>query len=411
MNLSGIYERDSIYNKAEDYAIQAINIYKLRSDKVSQASSLNNLGNIYLSQNKFNKAKKTYLEGINLIKNDNSSNSVRFKANLYYNLAWAMRNLKDYKAYDYQELSYEIEDNQREKEIRKIIEEVTAKHKINIVNAERQLIETKKSKATLLLSILSLFIIILLAGIIYNYKLRQRNLKLKLSKNSLLQQQSIEKIKSESQTKILNATIDGKESERKEIAEILHDDVSTLLSSANMHLSATKKKFDNNTPIEIEKTQAIILEASQKIRDLSHNLISSVLLKFGLEYAIKDLEKKYSNSELTFEVISQNKTRYNQDFEIKIFNIIQELSNNILKHSYANNAQIKIKEENDNLIVLVNDDGIGFSASSSNKNEGIGINQIKARIEMMNGEIAINSEKNKGTRILITIPLKNQLNS
>ena len=55
---------------------------------------LNNLGNIYLSQNDFSRAKDTYLKGIDLIDKDNSPNAVRYKANLYYNLAWAMRNLK-----------------------------------------------------------------------------------------------------------------------------------------------------------------------------------------------------------------------------------------------------------------------------------------------------------------------------
>ncbi|WP_418645802.1 tetratricopeptide repeat-containing sensor histidine kinase [Tenacibaculum insulae] len=415
-NLSGIYEHDSVFDKAKNYALKAINIHKSRNNKTNQANSLNSLGNIYLSQKKYKKAKNTYLKGIDLIKNDNSPNSVRFKANLYYNLAWTMRNLKDYKAYDYQELSYEIEDNQREKEVRRIIEEVTAQHKenleqqkIDLITAKKELIEAQESKTSLLFAALSLLIIIISGAIVYNYKLRQKNLQLKLSENNLKQQQSIDKIKSDAQTKILNATIDGKESERKQIAETLHDNVSALLSSANMHLSATKKQFNGNTPLEIEKTQAIILEASQKVRDLSHNLISSILLKFGLEYALKDIAKKYSNSQLRFEVSAKNINRYNQEFEIRVFNIIQELANNILKHSKANYAQIIIKQEKNQLTVLVNDDGVGFSTSSSSlKNSGIGLNQIAARIKMMNGKLTINSKENKGTQISIIIPIQQQ---
>ncbi|MCT4699743.1 tetratricopeptide repeat-containing sensor histidine kinase [Tenacibaculum haliotis] len=415
-NLSGIFERDSLFEKAKEYALQAMNIHSLRKDKVNQANSLNNLGNIYLSQKKFKQAKNIYLQGIDLIKNDNSPNSVRFKANLYYNLAWAMRNLKDYKAYDYQELSYEIEDNQREKEVRRIIEEVTVKHKenleqqkINLVTEQRKLAETQDSKTSLLFGALSLLVIIISGVVVYNYKLRQKNLQLKLSENNLKQQQSLEKLKSDTHTKILNATIDAKESERKQIAEILHDNVSALLSSANMHLSATKKQFSNNAPQEIEKTQAIILEASQKVRDLSHNLISSILLKFGLEYALKDVVKKYSNSQLKFEISAQNINRYNQEFEIKIFNIIQELANNILKHSKASLAQIIIKQEKNKLTILVNDNGIGFNTSATAiKNTGIGLNQIEARLEMMNGKLSINSATNKGTKISITIPIQQQ---
>lgn len=416
INLSAIYERDSLFKKAKKFAQKAVIIHKKRNDKIKQASSLNNLGSIYLSLKQFKKAKNTFLKAIQLIKNNNSPISVKHKSTLYYNLAWAMRNLKDYKAYDFQELSYEIEDFQREKEIRRIIEEVTVKHKenlakqrVNLVVAKRKLIEAKKDKTSILFGTLSLLVIIISGGIIYNYKLRQKNLQLKLSENNLIQQQSIEKIKSEAQTKIINATIDGKESERKQIAEILHDNVSALLSSANMHLSATKKQFNDNTPQEIEKTQAIILEASQKVRDLSHNLISSILLKFGLEYALKDIVKKYSNSQLKFNISANNINRYHQDFEIKIFNIIQELTNNILKHSKASVAQIIITQKEQQLSVIVNDNGIGFSTLSPNtKNTGIGLNQIEARVQMMNGKFNIVSEKNKGTNVFINVPIQQQ---
>ncbi|MBA6156339.1 tetratricopeptide repeat protein [Tenacibaculum sp. S7007] len=414
-NLSSIYQMDSLFTKAKIYAKKAINIHIETGDKINQARSQNNLGSVYLSLGDYNKAKTIYLNGIELIKNNNSQKAVKYKANLYYNLAWAMRNLKDYKAYDFQERYYEIEDNLRDNEVRGIIQEITAKHKENLeqqkierVKEQRKLFEAQESKTNILFGALTLLILIVSGVVIYNYKLRQKNLQLKLSESNLLQQQSIEKLKSEAHTKILNAAIDGKESERKEIAEILHDNVSALLSSANMHLSATKKQLHNNTPSEIEKTQAIILEASQKVRDLSHNLVSSILLKFGLEYAIKDVAKKYSNSELKFDVSANNIHRYNQEFEIKIFNVIQELINNIIKHSKANNAEIIIKEEKSQLTILVKDDGVGFSTSSSSLNDGIGLNQIEARVKMMNGKLTINSEINNGASIFISVPIQQQ---
>ncbi|WP_422089379.1 ATP-binding protein [Tenacibaculum ovolyticum] len=415
INLSAIYQLDSLYTQAEFYALKAIEIHKKRNDRIKLAKSQNNLGSVYLSIGNFNKAKKTYLNGIKSIKQDQTEKAIELKATLYSNLSWAMRNLKEYEAFDYQELSYEIKDVLREKDIRKIIRKIETNHqenieqqKVNLVTEQRKLKEAQQSKTTLLFAALSLLVIIISGVVVYNYKLRQKNLQLKLSENNLLQQQSIEKIKSDAHTKILNATIDGKESERKQIAETLHDNVSALLSSANMHLSATKKQFKDNAPLEIEKTQAIILEASQKVRDLSHNLISSILLKFGLEYALKDAAKKYSNSQLNFKVSAHNINRYNQEFEIKVFNIIQELANNILKHSKANYAQITIKQEKNQLTILVNDDGVGFSTSSSSINDGIGLNQIEARLKMMEGKLSINSKKNKGTKISIIIPIQEQ---
>jgi two-component system NarL family sensor kinase len=411
-NLSGIYLKDTLYDKAIEYAIKAVNIHKSSNDNINLSGALNNLGNVYLSLKNFEKAKEYYSSGIEFIEDNNSQKAVKIKANLYYNLAWAMRNLKDYKAYDYQELSYEIEDSQREKEIRKIIEEITLNHKenlekekVNLVKEQRKLEEAQEAKTSMLFGALSFLVLIVSGVIIYNYKLRQKNLRLKLSESKLIQQQNLEKVRSEAQVKILNATIDGKETERKLIAEILHDNVSALLSSANMHLTATKKQFNGDMPQEIEKTQAIISEASQKVRDLSHNLVSSILLKFGLEYAIKDVVKKYSNSQLKLEVSAKNINRYNQEFEIKIFNVIQELINNILKHSKAKHAQIDLKEERNQLTVLVKDDGVGFSTSSSSFSDGIGLNQVEARIHMMDGKLTIKSVVNVGTSILIKVPI------
>ena len=107
--------------------------------------------------------------------------------------------------------------------------------------------------------------------ILKQYKLRQKYLSLELSQQELEQQQHIEKLKNESQIRILNATLDGKESERKQIAETLHDSVSTMLSSAHLHLEACKSQFNGSTPVEVDKSQTIIDEAAKKLETcLSH---------------------------------------------------------------------------------------------------------------------------------------------
>lgn len=405
-NLSGIYQRDSLFEKAKLYAQKAIDIHKSRNDKINQAGALSNLGSIYLSLKEFEKAKEFYLEGIKLIEKDNSPTAVRYKANLYYNLAWAMRNLKDYKAYDFQEMSYTIEDGIRDKEIKRMIETVTAQYDVNTVKQQEQLKLLKQKDKTWGVTVLSISILIILIGTIAYFKFRQKNLSLKISRNDLLQQQKIEKLKSESQIRILNATIDGKESERKQIAETLHDSVSTLLSSANLHLQACRSQFNGSTPVEIEKSQKIITEASDKIRDLSHTLVSSVLLKFGLQYSLKDMADKYSNSQIEIKTDISDLRRYDQGFEIKAYNIIQEFINNILKHSKATKAELKLYEEDQKLMLSINDNGQGFNKDLIPEKDGLGINQIDARIKMMQGKFTIESSEGKGTKIIVELPIQ-----
>ncbi len=419
-NLSGTYLIDSVYNKAKEHAYKAIEIHKKSNNKISQATAIANLASIYISQEDYIKAKELYQKALSLIEKDQSIEASKYQEDLYYNLAWTMYLLKDYKAYEYQEKSIDIKDALRDKEVNLIMKGIFEKHKIDL---EKQKATTLKNKIELekqqekisiyLSSAISLLILIISGVIVYNYKLRQKNLHLKFSQSKLLEEQNIERLKIDAQIKILNATIDGKETERKQIAETLHDSVSALLSSANMHLTATKKQFKEKTPIELEKTQEIILEASQKVRDLSHNLVSSILLKFGLEYAINDIAKKYSNSELSFHTDFTDVNRYNQEFEIKIYNVLHELINNIIKHSKANNAHIVIEDKNGFISFLIEDDGIGFNFKDSKTSSGLGLNQIEARIKMMNGSFLIESAEQRGTKITISVPsqLKHKLSS
>lgn len=408
-NLSGIYQYDTTYtnhlDKAINYANKAISIHKKRGNRINQASAINNLANVYLLNGDFKQSKKTYFEGIKLIKRDTSNRAIKVKANLYNNLSWAMRQLKEYKAYDYQETAYNMKDELRDAETQEMLERVTGEYNVDVVRREGEFEKKKAQSLTLLIGISFFAIILLLAFLLNQYKLRQRNLSLQLSKQELAQQQKLEKVRTESQIRILNATLDGKETERKQIAETLHDSVSALLSSANLHLQACKKLFKGTIPVEVEKSQNIIHEASHKIRNLSHTLVSSVLLKFGLAYAIKDMAEKYSNSQLDIEYNTKNVKRYDQDFEIKLHNIIQELINNTIKHSRASNASIYIEDVDDKIKIYIKDNGKGFDKQLIKNKNGLGINQINARIHMMKGEFNIESENNSGTSITIELPV------
>lgn len=413
-NLSNIYfyYENPDFKKAESYALKSIEIKKKLGDKISEAISLSSLAGVYLEKKEYQKAKKFYLIAINLIENNNDDKSVKYKEIFYDNISWAMYNQKDYKAYNYLDKSFNIRDSLRSAEIQDILLQIEAKHKENIQaqkillkESEVELEKAQERKTNWFLGALMILILGISGVILYNYKLRQNNLKLKLVQTQFAQESKLEKLKSESQVRILNATLDGKETERKQIAETLHDSVSSLLSSANLHLQATKMQFNGDTPIEIDKTQKIIIEASQTIRDLSHTLVSSVLLKFGLKYAIIDMAEKYSNSQIQINTDIKNLRRYHQNFEIKVNNIIQEFVNNVLKHSKASKAIVRIEDKEGKLIINIQDNGIGFDKKKIPEKDGLGINQIDARIQMMKGEFNIDSNSENGTKIAIVLPI------
>jgi signal transduction histidine kinase len=117
--------------------------------------------------------------------------------------------------------------------------------------------------------------------------------------------------------------------------------------------------------------------------------------------------QKYSNSQITLHGDENGIKRYHQDFEIKIHNIIEELINNILKHSKASNATIILMHRQDDMLgIRINDDGIGFNVKKAKQKDGLGLSHISARIKVMKGIFTIESSKDEGTNIFILVPIQ-----
>ena len=395
-NLGVIAQNQDNFDLAKHWAKEALKLKIKQKDIVGIAYSNVNLGNLYHFQGDYETAIDNYEEAFTTIDADDSKDVMYLKRIIFENLSVSYDSLKDYEnAYGFLYKSYQLKKDQSDEQVAENIAEVEAKYNLAI---EEQRTEEQKSKtfrAQVLfygMAFITLTFLVLAFIFYKNYKLTEQN--------------KLDQIHNNLQTRIINATIDAKEKERKSIAEILHDSVSALLSSANLHLQASKSQLNGKAPVEISKAQEIVNEASVKIRDLSHELISSVLLKFGLSFAIHDLCEKYSNSELEFISDDNGIKRYDQQFEIKIYNIIEELINNILKHSKASNASINLIERNgDKLIIQIIDDGRGFNVKRARGKDGLGLSHIDARIKIMKGVFNINSKVGEGTSIFISVPI------
>lgn len=407
-NLSGIYYLKEDYNKAIEHSKIAAKNQEFIGNIDIQAGILNNLGSIYFMQGNYKEALKSFQQALNKVGYGQTDLQKQTRRSAYINIAYAYSALNNFKqAFQYQDSYFSLSDSLQQELKYKEIAEIESKFNLERKEKEAEIEKSKRLKAEYLSYGLGFSIFILLFVIFALFKLYtlgKRNYKLQIDQEQLLHQSKIEKIKSEAQAKILTAVMDGRLEERKTIASVLHDNVSALLSAANLHLFAAKGQLKHNVPKEIEKSQIIISQASDSIRDLSHNLMSSVLLKFGLGMAVQDLCEKSSNKEITIASESKNIKRFNQAFEIKMFSIVSELVNNILKHSKAKNAVVKLEQLNGNLQIIVFDDGVGFDTHVIEPKNGIGLNQIEARISVMKGIIKINSQET-GTRIFISVPI------
>lgn len=408
-NLIGVVIAYGDFDLAEEYGNKSFDIYQKRKDTLKMAGILSNLGSIKMYTKEYDKSNEYYFRTLSLLENQTDFKSREILALTFDNISQIYYLQEDYqKGYDYLFESVTVDKQLNTDKLQNKITEIEAKYVVSVEERNTEMEKNKRQRAEFWTYILSGAIFILLGFLWLFYRtnsLKEQKFVLEYEKEKMEQMRKMEFVQSETQIKILNATLDGKEAERRHIAEILHDNVSTLLSSANMHLYAVKTELKENTPAEVSKIELIISEASDKIRDLSHKLISSVLLKFGLASAVEDLCEKYSNSQLKFKSSIKNIGRYNQNFEIKIHNIIEELVNNILKHSNADTATIKLEQTDGNLQIRIFDNGDGFNIDEVNKKDGLGLSQITARIKMMKGIFDIKSSNKTGTRIFMNIPI------
>ncbi|KUJ59625.1 histidine kinase [Flavobacteriaceae bacterium CRH] len=247
-------------------------------------------------------------------------------------------------------------------------------------------------KVVSLFIVLAIMLLVLFYFVYENNKLKQKNKR--------------KEIKQKIQLNIINASIDAQENERKKIAAFLHDNINSLLSSVGLHLNAFSAQ-NNIQSEELLKAKSILEDAHDRLRDMSHELIPALLVRFGLVYAIEDLCEKNSNSNLHFDFSNSiaAEVRYSEKIEIKIYFIVAELFNNIIKHSGANKAQISLQEIKNLLIIIIHDNGKGFNAEKLKDAEGFGLNRIRARIKKYKGTISITSKVNEGTSIKIKIPV------
>ncbi|WP_431157099.1 sensor histidine kinase [Winogradskyella poriferorum] len=195
--------------------------------------------------------------------------------------------------------------------------------------------------------------------------------------------------------KNLFSFVKGEDKERKRISRELHDNIGSQLGYLRRFVD---DKF-NNTEIS-----DALDNICNNVRNLSHEISPSDLNLVGLENAIKDLSSRLNNQtslKVSFEayefpeIINENKA-------LQIYRAIQEIFNNVLKHSKAKNLDIQLIGHGDHSVITIEDDGIGFDNSTTNL--GHGLKNINLRINQIEGSVDVDSKLDKGTSFIISFP-------
>lgn len=202
----------------------------------------------------------------------------------------------------------------------------------------------------------------------------------------------------------------GQETERRRLSKEIHDGIGPNMSTLKLQIDAVKRKLKDETVIkELDKINFSISEIASDIRQISHDLMPSSLIDFGVVTALSNFSNKITETGEVKVVYTSNidDGYLTKEHELNIYRIVQELVNNALKYSNCGKIEISLQEFENKLIVAVVDDGQGIDPSKEDK--GIGLNNVNSRVDTLQGTLSIDSVEGQGVSAIIELPLKSKV--
>jgi PAS domain S-box-containing protein len=203
---------------------------------------------------------------------------------------------------------------------------------------------------------------------------------------------------------------DIREQERSKIAMELHDELGQVLTAIKIDLNSLIKKppYKKDLPQKIAPLISLVEDTINSVRKISSELRPVIIDRLGLipaiEWQIDEIKKRLDIKFLTN--FPEEITGLDKQIEITIFRTFQEMMTNIARHSKATEVLVSITKDEEKFMMIVKDNGVGFSFDKISSTKGLGVMGMKERVKSVGGIMEINSILNYGTEIKIFIPLK-----
>lgn len=205
---------------------------------------------------------------------------------------------------------------------------------------------------------------------------------------------------------------EGKQLEKKRVSEELHDGILGQMLGIRLILTGLNNKTDEASVLKRNELLKKLQHLEEEIRTISHELSKAsqekihnfILSVEELVQTVRDSSKM--QCEFNYDE-SIDWDRLTADIKINIYRIVQESLQNCIKHAQATKVDVIFESYGEQLKIMVKDNGTGFNTKKGKR--GIGLKNIKSRLEKLNGTYTIESQVAKGTTVTITIP--HQLNT
>jgi hypothetical protein len=399
-NLGEIYlDADEV--KAKDYLEQTLALKKELNLQEGVEYAQNNLGVISLRN-------KDYSKAINYLETASEKLKGKMLLTNYTNLSEAYKNSNNpKKALKYSESALKLTDSVLNSENQKTFVEIEAKYEAEkketqILNLKNTNLETdikRRKNRNFLIGALGLLVATLLIG--YLILKNSRRKQTIAEQNQILETEKVDKLLKDQELIGLDAMLEGQEKERQRIAQDIHDNLGGKLSTLKLYL----EDIESTNPEAFEKINLLLDDTYNDVRNIAHEKQSSALIDKGLIPAVQLVANRIKGSKKLG--INVNNIDFNsriQNFkELQLFRIIQELLTNTIKHAKAKQVNIQFSEDENQLSLIYEDDGIGFNPNTSKR--GLGLTNIEQRVTKINGNYALDTSAGNGTTVIINVPL------
>jgi len=219
--------------------------------------------------------------------------------------------------------------------------------------------------------------------------------------------QEINELKLDFQKEVLKSQLEKEEQTMHRISQEIHDNIGQLLSVVKLNLSIMQtSSFNEAFREKLNTTAEIVSKAITDLRQLSKSLNSLHLMQIPISMALQNEMNIINNTrqlQANLEVKGEE-LQFEPQKQLILFRILQEALNNTLKHAKATTLLIQLNYQDEQLLMKVKDNGIGFDNLAINRIKGTGIGNMQYRAGLIGAELNIYSEKNKGTTLSIYAP-------
>lgn len=396
-----IFLHSDNYNKALVCFDKSIEIALIINNDDLVSSSYLWMSKTYLKQQDQKKSLEYAVLALELAENISApqkiSSAHQQLAEIYQQLGNYEMSLHHFRAAE--EINMQISDQSKLHQIYNLeIKRLSKDKEIQRLEIERQLLLiSRRNSIILIISLLFSVLIISLILIFSGIRQRQR-----IKLNEAIMNHSQERSK---------AALDAEVQERKRLGLELHDGIGPLLSLAKLNITALIEKPElsrERKSLILENTVGTLNEVLKEIKHISNNMAPIVLIEKGFETAVKDLVVKLNETEkykVTLDISGLNGT-LDLYLEHVLFRGMMEIIHNALLHADGSEINIQIVQNNEDITIMIEDNGTGFYVGEKFQGRGLGLKSSISRIEGMKGKFYIDSEPGRGTIVTMIVPIE-----